>query len=64
MALRSSVYDLSSESFAVGDKSDLAILTSNSDCPYSISAIIRSGLFCSDIFFASTKLEGNGTWEL
>ena len=58
------IYVLSKESFAVGERSDLAILTSNSDCPYSISAIINSGLFFFEISLASFKLEGITSFDL
>ena len=45
-------------------RSDLAIFTSSSDCPYSISAIISSGLFSKDIFLASLKFLGIDTLVL
>ena len=45
MELKSSLYDLSKDNLAVGDKSDFAIIVSFLDCSYSNLAIVKSGLF-------------------
>ena len=49
MELKSSVFEDSNDNVAEGDKSDLAIITSFSDCSYSSFAIINSGLLFFEI---------------
>ncbi len=66
LLLRSSYVELKSldlefsyESLAEGDKLDLAIATSLSDCSYSNFAIIKSGLFFFEISIALLRVCGD-----
>ena len=54
------MYDLSIVKFAVGAKSDLAIILFFWASSYSNWAIIRSGLFFFESLIAEFKLSGNG----
>ena len=58
LELISSDFELLKDKDAEGDRSDLAIVTSFSDCSYSSLEIIKFGLFILDISIASFKPAG------
>ena len=62
VALRSSVYDLSKDKFAVGARSDFAMVLSFCACSYSNWAMIKSGLFFLESSIAKFRLSGSGYW--